>query len=72
MVHEIPNKEVFLNEIETILRPNGQVLIVEPPFHVSTSAFEETVRKAREVGFTDVEGPKVLFSKTVILKKANK
>ena len=69
MVHEVPNKEEFFNEIETILRSNGQVLIVEPPFHVSKSAFEETVRKARDVGFTDVEGPNVLFSKTVILKK---
>jgi len=69
MVHEIPNKEEFFNEIGTILKPNGQVLIVEPPFHVSKSAFEETVRKARDVGFTDIEGPNVLFSKTAILRK---
>lgn len=69
MVHEIPNKEEFFNEIGTILKSDGQVLIVEPPFHVSKSAFEKTVRKAREAGFTDVEGPNVLFSKTVILKK---
>jgi len=69
MVHEIPHKEEFFNEIGTILRPNGQVLIVEPPFHVSKSALEETVRKARNAGFADVEGPNVLFSKTVILKK---
>ena len=69
MVHEIPHKEEFFNEIGTILRPNGQVLIVEPPFHVSKSALEETVRKARNAGFADVEGSNVLFSKTVILKK---
>ena len=69
MVHEVPNKEEFFNEIRTILKLNGQVLIVEPPFHVSKSVFEETVRKARDVGFTDVEGPNMLFSKTVILKK---
>ncbi len=69
MVHEIKNKEDFFNEIRTILRPNGQVLLVEPPFHVSKSAFEETVGKARDAGFTDVKGPNVLFSKTIILKK---
>ncbi len=69
MVHEVSNKEEFFNEIGTILKSDGQVLIVEPPFHVSKSAFEKTVRKAREAGFTDVEGPNVLFSKTVILKK---
>ena len=67
MVHEVPKKEAFFNEIGTILKPNGRVLIVEPPFHVTKSAFEETVRKARAAGFRDSEGPKVFFSKTVIL-----
>jgi ubiquinone/menaquinone biosynthesis C-methylase UbiE len=70
MVHEVPNKEHFFNEIGTILKPNGQVLIVEPPFHVSKSAFEETIRKARDAGFTFVERPKVFFSRAVVLKKA--
>lgn len=69
MVHEVENKDRFFNEVKTILKPNGKVLIVEPPFHVSRSAFKETVRKAMDVGFTAVEGPKVIFSKTVILKK---
>jgi ubiquinone/menaquinone biosynthesis C-methylase UbiE len=69
MVHEISNKEEFFNEIGTILKPNGQILIVEPPFHVSKSAFEETIKEARDVGFIDVKGPNVLFSKTAILKK---
>jgi ubiquinone/menaquinone biosynthesis C-methylase UbiE len=69
MVHEIPNQGEFFNEIKSILKPNGQVFIVEPPFHVSKTAFEETIRKARDAGFTLVERPKVLFSKTVILKK---
>ena len=69
MVHEVPNKEEFFKEIGTILNPNGHVLIVEPPFHVSKSAFEQMVKKVRDIGFTDVEGPNVLFSKTVILKK---
>ena len=68
MIHEVPNKEDFFNEIGTILKQNGQVLIVEPPFHVSKLAFEETVNKARDIGFEDIKGPNVLFSKTVILK----
>lgn len=69
MVHEVPNQEEFFIEIETILKPNGRVLIVEPPFHVSKTAFEEAVRKARDAGFTDVERPKVFLSKAVIFKK---
>ncbi len=69
--HEFSNQEEFLNEIESILKPNGQVLLVEPPFHVSRSAFEETIRKARNVGFTLAERPKVLLSKAAVLKKGN-
>lgn len=69
MVHELSNQEEVFKEIETILKPKGQFLIVEPPFHVSKTAFEETIRKTRDAGFTDVARPKVLFSKAAILKK---
>jgi len=69
VVHEIPDQEKLFSEIETILKPNGQILIVEPPFHVSKSAFENTIQKAKAVGFTEVERPKVLFNKAVILRK---
>jgi ubiquinone/menaquinone biosynthesis C-methylase UbiE len=69
IVHEVVNKEGLFAEIETILKPNGQVLIVEPPFHVSKKAFEETIGKAKAAGFTEVKRPKVLFNKAVVLKK---
>ena len=69
MIHEIPDQEAFLKELRSILNPRGQVFIIEPPFHVSKAAFEETLRKAREIGFDPVEGPRVFFSRTVILKK---
>jgi len=68
MVHEVPNQEEFFNEIKSILKPSGQVFIVEPPLHVSKSAFEETIRKAQDAGFIPIERTKVFFSKTVILK----
>jgi ubiquinone/menaquinone biosynthesis C-methylase UbiE len=70
MLHEVPNQEKFLKEIRSILKPNGQVLIVEPPFHVSKRAFEETIRKARKAGLALVERPKVCFSKTAVFKKS--
>jgi ubiquinone/menaquinone biosynthesis C-methylase UbiE len=70
MIHEIPNQEEFFKEIASILKPNGQLFIVEPPFHVSKPAFEETIRKALGAGFTPIESPKVFLSKTVLLKKA--
>ena len=67
--HEVPNQDGFLEEITAILNPNGQVLIVEPPFRVSKAAFEETLLKAGDAGFSVVDRPKVLFSKAAVLKK---
>jgi ubiquinone/menaquinone biosynthesis C-methylase UbiE len=69
MVHEVPNQEEFFNEIAVILKSKGQMLVVEPPFHVSKSAFEATIKKARNAGFTLIERPKVLLSKTAVLQK---
>jgi len=68
MLHEIPNQEEFFNEIKSILKPNGQVFIVEPPFHVSKNTFEETIRKARDAGLMPVERPKIFLNKAVILQ----
>jgi len=69
IVHEVIKKDKLFAEIESILKPNGQLLIVEPPFHVSKKAFEETIGKAKAAGFTEVKRPKVLFNKAVVLIK---
>jgi ubiquinone/menaquinone biosynthesis C-methylase UbiE len=69
LIHELPEQESFFRELKTLLRPEGLVFIAEPPFHVSQKAFEETVRKAVDVGFTETGGWKVFLSKTMILKK---
>lgn len=69
VVHEIPDQEGFLKEVISILKPDGKLFIVEPPFHVSKPAFEKMVEKAKDAGLIPVERPKVLFSKAVILKK---
>jgi ubiquinone/menaquinone biosynthesis C-methylase UbiE len=69
VVHEVPDKEKFFREIWSLLRPGGQVLIVEPPFHVSKAELDKTVQTAREAGFTDARGPSMFFSKTSILRK---
>ena len=71
MFHEVTNQDDFLKEIGSILKPNGQVLIVEPPFHVSKSAFKEMIRKAQKTGLVLIENPKVFLSKAVVLKRAN-
>lgn len=71
VVHELPDKEKFFNEIRAILKPDGQVLLVEPSFHVSKKAFEETIRKAEKAGLRPLQGPKVFLSKAVLLRPLN-
>lgn len=70
MVHEVRNKEAFFKEIASILKPDGQVLLVEPPFHVSNGAFAATIRTAQGVGLTPTDRPKIIFSKAAVLRPA--
>ena len=47
MVHEVSNAEAFLKEIASVLKPSGKLLVVEPKFHVSATAFEKTIEVAQ-------------------------
>jgi ubiquinone/menaquinone biosynthesis C-methylase UbiE len=69
MVHEVPDQGQFFKEIAAILKPGGQVLVVEPPFHVSRRAFEETIGIAQKTGFLVGERPKVFFGRAALLRK---
>lgn len=68
MVHEVPDKASLFREIKTLLKPDGRVLMVEPPIHVSKKAFEETVQSARDAGLIAIERPKIFFSRAAVLK----
>ena len=67
MVHEVPDKKSFLYEVASILKPVGKFLIVEPKFHISKTAFDETVKIAQSAGLKLVSTPKVFFSRAVLL-----
>jgi len=69
MLHEVPLQEALFDELGSILKPTGQMLIVEPPFHVSKSAFGMTIKRSESAGFELVETPKVFFSRTAVLQK---
>ena len=69
VVHEIPNQDDFFKELFSIIKPDGQILLVEPPFHVNKTAFMNTIKKAEHAGFSTEEGPRITFNRTVILRK---
>jgi ubiquinone/menaquinone biosynthesis C-methylase UbiE len=69
MVHEVPNAEAFLKEISSVLKPKGKLLVVEPKFHVSATAFERTIDIARQAGLSPISEPKIRFSRSKLLSR---
>jgi len=69
MVHEVRNQKKFLDELTSILKPNGLIFIIEPKGHVSKTEFDKEVDLIQEKGFFIVESPKVFFSRAVVLTK---
>jgi ubiquinone/menaquinone biosynthesis C-methylase UbiE len=67
MVHEVPDRKRFLDELFSVLKDNGTFLLVEPPFHVTKSNFAKTVNLAVQAGFT-VSAQQ--GSRSVLLKKS--
>ena len=68
-VHEVPDQDVLFKEIYSILKPGGCMFIVEPPLHVSKSAFKNMLMKIENAGFDIITYPKSAFNKTVLIKK---
>ena len=69
IVHEIPNKDNFFQEIAALLKPQGRAFIVEPPFHVNKKAFAATLEKAGAAGLVTTARPRLFFNKCAVLTK---
>lgn len=69
MVHEVPEKKIFLKNIYAALKSGKKLLIAEPYLHVSKKMMEETVQTALNIGFNLVDTPKYFFSRSVVLQK---
>jgi ubiquinone/menaquinone biosynthesis C-methylase UbiE len=67
MLHEVPDQVSFLKEVKASLKTTGRVLIVEPKFHVSQKAFNNSINMAKELGFEINPGPSVFFSRSAFL-----
>ena len=69
MIHEVPDQDKLLEELKSILKPNGKIYIIEPKFHVPKKSFEIMIDKIKTLGFEITDRPKVFFSRTVLLTK---
>jgi ubiquinone/menaquinone biosynthesis C-methylase UbiE len=67
MVHEVPGKENFFKELKNLLNVDGQILIVEPSFHVSKKDFERTLNIAKSAGFKTNTAPVMMLNRSCVL-----
>lgn len=69
MVHEVPDKTPFLQQIYDALTPGGKFLVVEPIIHVSKSNFNQTIVVSRRLGFKQVKYSQPLITRFLELQK---
>jgi ubiquinone/menaquinone biosynthesis C-methylase UbiE len=69
MVHEVPDRTRFLDEISSRLKHGGLLLLVEPKLHVSKENFNKTLGIAKSAGLSVADQPKIFLSYSALLKK---
>lgn len=70
MVHETPNPHLFFEEIKSMLKAGGKLLVVEPKMHVSRASFEEMVEDAVRAGLRALDFPTGKGGRAVLLADA--
>jgi ubiquinone/menaquinone biosynthesis C-methylase UbiE len=68
MVHEVADKRKMLEEVRSLLKPDGSLYIIEFKMHPPRKSFENMVRTARDVGLVETEMPRFLSSRGIVLK----
>ena len=66
MVHEVPSVKSLFDQIVTILKPEGLLLLVEPRFHVSAATFQEEINQACASGLKPYKEVKVNLSRGML------
>jgi ubiquinone/menaquinone biosynthesis C-methylase UbiE len=69
MIHEVPNQRRLFDELKSILNPGGQILIIEPKFHVTKNAFASMVENLVSTGFEVQEMPRDILNRSILVKK---
>lgn len=67
VIHEVPNQNNLFEELKSILKTNGKILIVEPKFHVSKKSFDTMTKRLEDINFEIINKPKIFFSRSVLL-----
>ena len=66
MVHEVPDKKLFLRQIALVMKAGSRFLLVEPALHVNASMFEDTIDAACKTGLTLLDRPGISLSRAAL------
>ena len=69
MLHEVPDQSAFINELFSLIKPGGRVLIAEPRFHVTKEDFDNSIKDFKNIGFEITEEPKIFFSRSIVAER---
>jgi len=70
VVHEIRDQAGFFAQVREALKPDGTLLVVEPPLHVSTAAFEASLACAGQAGLQVASRPRIGANRAVVLVRS--
>lgn len=71
VVHEARDQNAFFSEIFTVLRPGGNLFMVEPRFHVTEDAFSQSVTAAADAGFCMGDTRTTWGGREILLQKGS-
>lgn len=66
MLHEVPDKKVFLEQVKSIMKPGGLYLLVEPRVHVSKRTYLDEISIAESCGMKHTDSPKIGISRAAL------
>ena len=69
MLHEVQNKEEFLEDWYFLLKEGGKYLLVEPKIHTSQKLFDEEVEMCKHIGFEKLDQPVIRASRAILFRK---
>ncbi len=69
MAHEVPNKNDFFGQLNSVLIPEGKLLIAEPKMHVTATRFQDILETAQTVGLELCGHPSIRFSHSAVFEK---
>jgi ubiquinone/menaquinone biosynthesis C-methylase UbiE len=66
MIHEVPDRVRFLQQIKLTLKSGALFLMAEPTIHVNREMYENTIQTAQEVGFILRSSPRIFLSRSAL------